>query len=94
MVDAIIQREAGQIDALISVLVDKARQACFVDIVVGIVLALFYGVAVWLHVLHSTDLWPLVAALAVTRGGDALKAFAGKARSGGNFDQTSNHSAA
>jgi len=89
MVDAIIQREAGQIDALISVFVDKARQACVIDLVVGVVLALFYGVAIWhwasAHSVNSSDLWPAIGALLVTRSGDAVKAFAGKARLDSNF---------
>lgn len=68
---AIVQRELNNVDALIAVILAKGREACYIDLIAGTVLLFVYGVQLWNH--QPIDLWPLVSALAVTRGGDAIK---------------------
>ena len=55
---------------LLAVAIDKARQSCFIDVVVGLLLILYYSV------LQPPDLWPLIWALGITRSGDAIKSVA------------------
>ena len=59
---------------LLSVVVDRAKQACFVDLIVGVLLFGYYAVLIWYRL--PVDLWPLVAAFGISRGGDALKGMA------------------
>lgn len=71
---------------LLTVIVERARHACFVDLIVGVVLFGWYGVQIWYH--QPVDLWPLVTALGITRGGDAVKAFAkGNSNAGQTYPQ-------
>lgn len=56
---------------LLSIAVERARQACFVDIIVGVVLFGYYAVLIWYRL--PADLWPLIWALGITRAGDAIK---------------------
>ena len=58
---------------LVSVFFEKMRQACFIDWVVGLCLLAFYGLKLWGHeALTASDLYPLIAALAITRAGNTL----------------------
>ena len=76
MTAQIVEQNAAKVSDLLGVIVAKARQACFVDIIAGLGL-IGIGVALWLlhatpdHWLHAG--WLLVAALGVTRGGDTVK---------------------
>lgn len=56
---------------LLGVAVERARQACFIDLIVGVLLFGWYSVQIWYHL--PVDLWPLVWALGITRAGDAVK---------------------
>ncbi len=72
----VIARNDGRLGDLLGVVVDKAKQACFVDIVVGLALVAIVGCELYSHApvaqLIQTG-WLLVGALAVTRAGDTLK---------------------
>lgn len=70
----LVERELSRLDQLIDVIVSKGREACYVDLIAGTVLLFVYGVQLWNH--QTVDLWPLISALAVTRGGDAAKGIA------------------
>lgn len=69
-----IARNDGKIADLLSVFVDKAKQACFIDIVVGLALIAIVGRELYLQ--QPVAIWPLIAALAITRAGDTLKVMA------------------
>ena len=63
--------------SIFNTLKKKIDQACFVDWVVGTCLAAFYLGKLWFHEpLAAPDMWPLIAALCITRAGDTLKAAA------------------
>lgn len=69
----------GWLSQLVDVIVSKSAEACFVEWIVGVVLAFIYvgvpsfGWATMQSVLHDIGIWPLIAALAVTRMGDTVK---------------------
>lgn len=72
----LIAKADARFSDLLGVIVEKAKHACFVDIIVG--LALVAIVVCELYARASVaDLlklgWLLVAALGITRGGDTLK---------------------
>lgn len=59
--------------SLFSILAKKMDQACFIDWVVGVVVLAFYAFKLYSGVpLTSNDLWPAVAALAITRAGNTV----------------------
>jgi len=59
--------------SLVSVIIAKMEQACFIDWVVGLVLLAFYGVKLYTgHPFVSADLWPAIGALAITRVGNTI----------------------
>lgn len=59
--------------SLFSVIVSKMEQACFIDWVVGLVLLTFYSSQYFAgHTFVAADLWPAIAALAITRTGNTL----------------------
>lgn len=72
----IVSQNAAKVSDLLAVIISKAKQACFVDLIAGLGLC-GIGLAMWLD--HATvDQWQragwlLVAALGVTRGGDTIK---------------------
>jgi len=67
---------AGARGALLDAIIQKSKDACFVDYIVGICLASYYAQAYFSSAWSSVELWPLVGALACTRLGDALKGMA------------------
>lgn len=68
--------EAG---ALIDLAIAKSKEACFVEWIVGVMLAFLYvaapvfGLMPLSDVLDAVGVWPLIAALAFTRIGDTIK---------------------
>lgn len=59
--------------SLFAVVIDKMRQACFVDWCVGMILLVFYGSkAYYSGSFDAADLWPAVVALFVTRMGNTI----------------------
>lgn len=69
----------GGFSRILDVIVAKSAEACFVEWIVGVVLAFLYvgvpvfGMATAQEVLQMVGIWPLIAALAVTRAGDTIK---------------------
>lgn len=59
--------------SLLDAIIPKLREACFVDWVVGCIVAVYYGQAMAFGNLDDTGLWPLIGLLVCTRGGDAIK---------------------
>lgn len=58
---------------VVSIVAAKMREACFVDWVVGVALLAFYGYKLYSGAaLASSDLWPLIAALGITRFGNTI----------------------
>lgn len=67
----IVTTNASKIGALLDVIIAKADKACFVDIIVGLALVMIYGCELYAHA--HIDPYPLLVALAITRGGDTIK---------------------
>lgn len=58
---------------MFTIVLEKMREACFVDWVVGTALLCYYAVALYNGVpLAQINLWPLIAALGITRLGNTI----------------------